>query len=317
MKRTFLRFFAVLLAVMLMLTGCSRIVEEDSTEAMTLYATFYPIYALTQMIVEDIPDLKLNCLVQPQDGCLRSYSLSDWDLYLLAYSADGVVMGGGGLEAFEDVLTYLGESGPALVEVLYGIDEIVGTDAASDEDVSHWSGENPHAYLSLNAAPTILSNIAASMSVLDARYAEQYEKNLEAALEKLDMLKAEVDVLTSDCAGVPTALLSEATAYVAQDYDLDVVVQIERESGEALYGSDLEACIAQIQESGAQLALVELQAPKTLTDALIASGVRVAKIDILSMHRADEGYEGYFEAQRANAQALSDAVQSIKRGGLE
>lgn len=317
MKQTFLRFFAVLLVVMLMLTGCSRIVEEDSTEAMTLYATFYPIYALTQMIVEDIPDLTLNCLVQPQDGCLRSYSLSDWDLYLLAYSADGVVMGGGGLEAFEDVLTSLGESGPALVEVLYGINEIVGTDAASDEDASHWSGENPHAYLSLNAAPTILSNIAASMSVLDARYAEQYEKNLETALEKLDKLKAEVDVLTSDCAGIPTALLSEATAYVAQDYDLDVVVQIERESGEALYGSDLEACIAQIQESGAQLALVELQVPKTLTDALIASGVRVAKMDILSMHRADEGYEGYFEAQRANAQALSDAVQSIKRGGLE
>lgn len=317
MKQTFLRFVAVLLLVVLLLTGCSRIVEEDSAEAITLYATFYPIYALTQMIVDEVPDLTLNCLVQPQDGCLRSYSLSDWDIYLLAYSADGVIMGGNGLEAFEDTLTSMGESGPAVVEVLYDLDWIEETEAPSDEEASHWSGENPHAYLSTEAAKSILSNIAASMSVLDTRYADVYEANLETAHAKMNALQAELGVLTAECSGIPTALLSEATAYVAKDYGLNVVAQFQRESGTALYGSELEMCMDQIKESGAQLALVEQQAPKTLTDALIRSGICVAKIDILSTHCAEEGYEGYFDAMRSNAQALADAARQIKGGSLE
>lgn len=317
MKQTFLHFIAVLLLAALLLTSCSRIVEEDSTEAITLYATFYPIYALTQMIVEGVPDLTLNCLVQPQDGCLRNYSLSDWDIYLLAYSADGVIMGGNGLEAFEDTLTSMGESGPAVVEVLYDLDWIEEAEAPSDEEASHWSGKNPHAYLSLEAAKLILSNIAASMSVLDARYADIYEANLNAAHTKIDALQAELGALTADCSGIPTALLSEATAYAAKDYGLNVVAQFQRESGTTLYGSELEMCLDQIKESGAQLALVEQQAPKTLTDALINAGICVAKVDILSTHRAAEGSTGYFDAMYANAQALADAARQIKGGSLE
>ena len=108
MNQTLCRAISVLLLLSL-LVGCSPIVE-DTPDAISLYATFYPIYALAQMVLQDVPDLTLNCLVQPQDGCLRAYSLSDWDLYLLAYSADGVIMGGCGLESFEDTLTALGQS---------------------------------------------------------------------------------------------------------------------------------------------------------------------------------------------------------------
>ena len=40
----------------------------DAVEELNVYATFYPLYAIAEMILEDVPDARLNCLVQPQDG---------------------------------------------------------------------------------------------------------------------------------------------------------------------------------------------------------------------------------------------------------
>ena len=77
-------------------------------------ATFPPFYALTALLTDGIDGLQLSCLVQPQDGCLRDYALSDWDLYTLA-SADIIIAGGRGLESFESTLQSLGAAGPVAV----------------------------------------------------------------------------------------------------------------------------------------------------------------------------------------------------------
>lgn len=315
MKQTLSRAIGVLLLVSL-LTGCSPIVD-DTVETISLYATFYPVYALAQMIVEDVPDLTLNCLVQPQDGCLRSYSLSDWDIYLLAYSADGVIMGGCGLESFEDTLALFGASEFSVAEVLYGLDLIESEASSDDEEDSHWSGANPHLYMSLSGAMSILENIAGSMSVLDAKYSDLYMENMEAALQELRALQEELAALTVHCEGVRTALLNEALVYVADDYGLDVVAEIHRESGAALYGSELDSCLQRLQSSGTELVLIEQQAPKTLVDALDDAGFAVAKIDILSTHSEEDGAQTYFDVQRSNAQAVSDACHPAASGGAK
>ena len=75
-------FLLLLAALALTMSACAPLVEEAPEEAQ-IYATFYPFYALTALLTEDIEGLRLSCLVQPQDGCLRDYALSDWDLYLL------------------------------------------------------------------------------------------------------------------------------------------------------------------------------------------------------------------------------------------
>ena len=90
------RLAGLALALILLLTGCSPMVEEENSESLSVYATFYPIYVLAEMVIGGVPDVELHCLVQPQDGCLRSYPMSDWDLSLLAASADIVIAGGRG-----------------------------------------------------------------------------------------------------------------------------------------------------------------------------------------------------------------------------
>ena len=112
------RLLAALTVLTFVLSGCRPLVT-DATKALSVYATFYPIYALTDAVMAGIPDAALHCLVQPQDGCLRNYQLSDWDISLLASGADAVILGGRGLESFESTLTGWGETGPAVSAVLY------------------------------------------------------------------------------------------------------------------------------------------------------------------------------------------------------
>ena len=137
MRKRLLSIVAIGLAAMLSLSGCAPIVE-DAPQNLSIYATFYPIYALAGMVLQDVPGIELHCLVQPQDGCLRSYELSDWDIYLLGYSADAILAAGNGLEGDSDTLQKMAESSIPLVEVMYGMELYLNDRAEADED-SHFS----------------------------------------------------------------------------------------------------------------------------------------------------------------------------------
>ena len=101
--------------------------------------------------------------------------------------------------------------------------------------------------------------------------------------------------------------MNEALIYVAQDCQMDIVATIQRESGMDLYDDELGKCIAELDESGAEIVLIEQQAPKPLTDALETAGFSVVRLDILSTHSETDGSQGYFDAQIHNMQALADA----------
>ena len=45
------RLAGLALALILLLTGCSPMVEEENSESLSVYATFYPIYALAEMVI--------------------------------------------------------------------------------------------------------------------------------------------------------------------------------------------------------------------------------------------------------------------------
>lgn len=298
---------AVLIMLALALSGCRPVVAPASQE-IYVYATFFPIYALTDAVMRGVPNARLHCLVQPQDGCLRDYRLSDWDVALLSKSADAVIMGGRGLESFESALFAWGESGPAVSAVLYNLrlynQEDPGTD---DEQQSHLIGANPHLYMSVEGAKEIVQSVSAMLVSLDPAYAERYAANTETALAELDALQARANALLADCAGRRVILMNEALIYAAEDYGLEVAEWIDREPGTGLYDDSLQACLERLAGAEAEVVLIERQAPARLTEALEAAGYAVARIDILSTHREKEGFDAYIGAQTANAEAVRDA----------
>ena len=300
-------WIAAVLALMLALSGCTPLVE-DSPEALTVCATFYPIYALTEPLTEGVPDLTLRCLVQPQDGCLRSYSLSDWDLYLLS-SADAVIAGGRGLESFESMLFAMGDKGPAVSTLLYNLELQNSTRERHDtsEEDSHLNGPNPHLYMSVDGAKRIVESAAAMLQTLDPRFAQTYVDNEERAMERLDALEAQMDEIAGNLNGRRAILMNETLVYFARDFGLEIAGQVDRESGEGLYDVELEETLEQMAGYDAGVVLIERQAPRALVEALEAHGYSVGLIDILSTHRASDGFEGYIQAQINNARAIRRA----------
>ncbi len=306
-KRNRLRRMAALaLLAAVALAGCRPLVADDA-QVVSVYATFYPIYALTDAVLGDVPDTELHCLVQPQDGCLRNYRLSDWDAALLASGANAVICGGRGLESFESTLFGWGDDGPAVSAVLYNLELYQGEGAADDGAENHLSGANPHLYMSMDGAKQIVESICASMVAVDPRYSEAYIANAAEACEALeDLLSSEREAL-SDRRGQRVALMNETLVYVARDYGLTVAAQIDRESGVAPVDGELRDCIEKLTEARASVIMIERQAPRAFVEALEAAGFAVARIDILSTHREGEGFERYLDIQTDNARAIQDA----------
>ena len=297
---------ALLAALSVALCGCGPLVQPQEDTAK-IYATFYPIYALADAVIAGVPNIELHCLIQPQDGCLRAYSLSDWDLRLLA-SANGIISGGRGLESFESTLFSWGEDGPVVSAVLYNLELYKAPkDSANAEKESHLKGENPHLYMSIDGAAQIVESISAMMVSMDPKYAAQYAANTDAALEKLSSTAAEARSMLAPYSGRPVILMNEALIYAARDYGLEAVEWIDRESATGLYDEELRKCIEKLDQSGAKVVLIERQAPDQLLRALEDAGYIAALMDVFSTGREGEGFDRYLKAQIENARSIRDA----------
>ena len=316
MKRLF--SIVLLLALSASLSGCKQVQSaqnEEKTQSISLYATFYPIYALSALIVEDVPDVSLYCLVQPQDGCLRDYQLSDWDLALLVRGADAVIAGGRALESFESSLTSLGEDGPAVSTLMYNMElKQVSAVNVEEDSESHWADANPFIYMDVDGAIELCQRIAAHMATLDPKYQSQYCANYESAKTRLEGLKADMLAAAGDCGGTKVIVMNEALVYTADMFGLDAQMYYARESGEDIEGTDLDTCLETLGGCDAKYILIEQQAPAALCSALEAAGYVLIKMDTLSTGKASDGVEGYFDAQLANAAAIGEA---LKGGSVE
>ncbi len=303
------RLAALLLILTLLLSSCAPIVQRVEADKQ-VYASFYPIYALSGLVLGDVPGIRLNCVAQPQDGCLRDYSLSDWDLYTLAYNADAVIIGGRGLEDFESMLYSLGSTGPALVLSMAELDLYNQTDTTEvTEDSGHLVGANPHLYMAVQGAQEIAANIAEAMATLYPDLANEIEAGNARTQEKLSALYDKTQAICAGVRGEKVILMNEALIYPAKEYGLDVAYWYDRESATTLYGDSLTNLLDELGKTDAHVILIEKQAPTELTDALEAAGYTVALIDVMSSYALDAGYDGYIDVQTANAQAIADAYE--------
>lgn len=312
-NRTWGRRITALLCALtiLLLAGCQSKPEETSEETApeTKYiaTTFYPLYALAVNIIKDVPDLFLSCLTQPQDGCIRSYSLSEWD-YAILLGQDAVILGGRGLESFEGALSQL-TSQPILLSALEGAQlrrETAGD--ADDENTSHFLGENPWLFMSVTGAMEMSAAIAGDMAVIDEQYASVYQENLAEYTERLKKLAADMDAVISRAPDRPVAVLHEGLTYFAGQLGLEIACVYPREPGADAIDNDLGQLLLALDESGAQVVFLEEQAPHHLVEALEAAGYPVARIDTLTAHMADGDAGTYERVMKENAQAAYDAL---------
>lgn len=302
-------YLCVTVILALILSGCAPVVDDkDIPENYNIYASFLPSYMLSDLVIgENVPGMKLHLLIQPQDGCMRSYNLSDWDAYM-AMNADAVILIGNGFETFESALMGLGENGPSVISASSSL--VLDSTGYSENEESHLNGANPWLFLSVSGAYDLTEAIAANMIALDPDYEEIYIKNLNEAYERFEKLKNEIALLREKTdSEMPVALAHEGLGYIANDFGLNVVAQIDRESGAYPEDGELKDMLRMLSESGAQAVLIEKQAPNALLRAFEEAGYIVVLIDTLSAGTGQMGGEAYFERMLENARAVSGAIK--------
>lgn len=304
------RFMILLCTLALLLSGCAPEIEQVE-ETEQIYASFYPIYALSGLVLEDVPGIRLKCLVQPQDDCLRLYDLSDWDASVLAYDADAIIIGGSGLESFESALYTFGDGGPAVITATYGLSLFnADGDAGVDGNTGHLSDANPHLYMSITGARSMLGVIAGALEELYPDRADEIAANAQRADDELAKLSRETKAICADAEGEKVIIMNEALIYPALEYALTVSYRYDRESGTTLYGTGLADAISAFDETGARVILIEKQAPAELIQALEDAGYTVVLIDIMSAYSSADDAHAYIETQLSNAQAIADAFSA-------
>ena len=259
------------------------------------------------MALWEVPGIELKCLVQPQDDCLRLYELSDWDISILGYDADVVVIGGNGLENFENTLYTFGNSQPAIIVSGYSLDLYQNSDTINTNDnTSHLYGQNPHAYMSVTCAKDMIKTINASFIELYPDKEEALDNSFKKASEQLAILENHIEEVRKYTVGKNVILMNETLVYTASDFGLNVEYQYDRESGTTLYGDSLDYAINEFKKTNANVILIEKQAPAELCDALTAEGFNVVKVDIMSSYRTTDDCD-YISVQTTNADAILKA----------
>ncbi len=290
--------------------GASAPPSQEDNRDKQIYVSFYPLYVITGNIAAGVEDVQVNCLVQPQDGCLRNYELSDWDLRTLI-SSYAMLMGGEGLELFNDAVISLSEQGLLVGNLLEGL-ELSGEPLEAgidEEDISHFEGKNPWLWMSLPGAQQIAESASEILQQIDAENAAAYQKNLDAFDKRIDQLQEQINEKFSAYADQPVAVLHESLTYYAEDNGLVVVDIIQREPGSAFEEKDLADVVERLQKAGAQILLAERQIPAPFKNALEEAGFRLALIDTLSTHHASAALDDYESTMLKNADAFLAAIK--------
>lgn len=219
---------------------------DAEKESFVITASFYPVYIAALNVAGDIDGVEVRNLTQPQTGCLHDYQLTTEDMKAMADS-DVLLINGGGIESFVSKVakTYpklsiinLSASFAELPEEDEEEEDHDHEDAAHedadhedadhDHDHDHDHGEqNSHFWMDIDLYRKEVESMEEGLSIRDPVHADQYKKNAEAYLKKLESLQSEEAELKAALSGKKVVVFHEAFLYLAEDLDMQVTMTMD------------------------------------------------------------------------------------------
>ena len=217
---------------------------DAEKESFVITASFYPVYIAALNVAGDIDGVEVRNLTQPQTGCLHDYQLTTEDMKAMADS-DVLLINGGGIESFVSKVakTYpklsiinLSASFAELPEEDEEEEDHDHEDSAhedadhedADHDHDHDHGEqNSHFWMDIELYRKEVESMEEGLSIRDHVHADQYKKNAEAYLKKLESLQSEEAELKAALSGKKVVVFHEAFLYLAEDLDMQVTMTMD------------------------------------------------------------------------------------------
>ena len=286
--------FLLPVLILCLLCGCGN-TSRDPIAATTL-----PVWQFTSMLCQGTP-LTVTRLVTEEVSCLHDYSLSVQQMKAIE-NAELVIMSGAGLEEFlADALRGSQET----VDASAGIALLEGGCHHHDEEnhEEHHHELDPHIWLSPVCARQMADNICAGLVEKYPQYEDIFNANLATLQEELDALLVYGKDTLADLSSREIITFHDGFAYLAHEFDLEILEAIEEESGSEASAGELIHLIGMVAHHGVKAVFTEING-STSAASVIAAETGVA---LYSLDMAMSG-DDYFESMYRNIDTLKEAL---------
>lgn len=295
------KVFPLLLVCALLLGGCAAPQDQDDHRTNIL-ATTYPLYLFARTITEGSDHIQVSQLITEQVSCLHDYTLTVKDMKLIE-QADVIIVNGAGLEEFMDDV--LSQSDAAVIDCSEHIELLTAAGHEDHHDEHHHHGHyDPHYWLDLGNAETMLNTISDHLSALDPSHAELYAKNYARSATLLAETSAALPSLS--CPYLIT--FHDGFQYLAHAGGLTLLRSIEEESGSEASAAEIKEIISLVQEHGIPAIFTEKNGSDRTANVISReTGAAVYQLDML-MSGDGCNLSDYINAIQSNYSVIREAL---------
>ena len=304
---------SVMMALALLLALCLPAVAQ---RPLTVVTSFYPLHIFAQNVLKGVEGVQLLNLTHPTTGCLHDYQLLASDMRTLA-DADAIVINGGGMEPFLDVLAHQFPHIP-VIDSSQGIELIAEEDLLDAEDdhaEEHHEEEHDHDHGEFNAhiwldplnAARMVENMAAGLTPLFPGQEELIARNADDFVGRMDALDSELRDTLADLPRRDIVTFHEAFPYFARAYGLEVVAVLALEPDEPLTPQLLKVLVERVRAHNLPPLFTEPQYDDRAARAVAQeTGAKVYELDPIVTGQGQ--LDAYEQGMRQNALTLVEAL---------
>lgn len=281
--------------------------SKENSKKLKVVTSFYPVYIAALNIVDDIQNVELTNLTEPQTGCLHDYQLTPNDMIKLE-SADILIINGGGMESFiEDIVNQY----PNL-NIINSTDNI---DFLKQEGYSHFesnehnhSDNNAHVWISIDRYIKQINNIKNGLIKYDKRNETNYIKNSDTYISKLESLKIQMQQEMRDIKARDIIIFHDSFAYLADEFNLNIKYTVMMEDETSLSAKEVAEIIGKIKEDNIKVLFTEEQYSNQIAKS-------IASETDSNVYILDSGVSGnidkdsYIKAMKKNLEVMKGALK--------
>jgi zinc transport system substrate-binding protein len=316
MPQPFKKALGIALLTSVVLAGCGSTSSQpennqssDTPQKINVIATFYPMYDFAKNVAGDHADVTalVPAGVEPHD-----WEPTAKDIQRIADAQ--VFVYNGGVEGWvEDALKSAQNKNLVVVEASKGIELMEGVE---EEEEEHQEGENqshldPHVWLDPVLAQKEVEAIANALEQADPAHKDDYQKNADAYIAKLQSLDKEFSAALSSAKRKDFVTQHAAFGYLAKRYGLTQIPISGLSPEEEPSPSKLVNIVKFVKEHQVKTIFFEtLVAPKVAETVAKETGAKTAVLNPIEGLTDEEKAKNldYIGVMKNNLEALKTAL---------
>lgn len=277
--------------------------SEALSEELIICTSLYPMHIMALNITDNVPDVRLVSVTSPENGCLHDAQLSVTDMKILD-SSDIFIINGAGMEGY---LEKVAVTFPNLLIINASEDLTVDDYRYNSNEHEHEHDLNPHVWVSISMAIQQVQSMGEQLAQFNPANKKLYLKNTESYISKLEELKDRMHQELSVLKYRDIITLHDAFPYFAQEFDLNILAVVQRESDSEPNARELAETIRLVRENEIRAIFVEPQ----FSDLAAQTIARETQAKVYALDPASSGplhANAYLDIMDKNLQILNEAL---------